>query len=288
MHSFRELADYVLGTPAHPVLKAKRGVDGFGDGESVEEWCKRQAIEVRCDEDGHFHFPVKDRGGLEALPSGYGLKGGAARHLLRLSLGLPIARPPRDIDVVRLADVEPYDGADNELGYHYMRNDYEDGYGVEHIHSLNAYFHERDLTINEVLAVDEEVIATEEAVRDTVDGTIRLAAYTQNNGKKLRAKMLRFAAQSVDHCLHEDWQGPLEIPSFWLAVNLDRAIATEYVRLLREHSQLPQHIQTPEEAATWLQKDLSFFVFRNVREARMLEAAWEDMLYAAQEKLEKK
>ncbi|MDO8482361.1 MAG: hypothetical protein Q7S86_00920 [bacterium] len=221
----------------------------------------------------------------ENLPEGYALKGGAARHYLRESLGLSTDFP-RDYDVVRLSEKEPYDGADSEIARRFMPKDFEFGDGVEYVPDLGGYFNTRDLTINEVLATREQIIATESAILDTLRNILRLTPFERNNynsngeaGPKMLAKLLRFYSEALQ--LHGDAPSILDIgheridtvsiSPFWLAVNLDRAFergrsyAVEYVNTLLVNNQLPQSVQTPEEAINYLLDCMSdeSFIFRS-------------------------
>lgn len=270
--------------------------------------------ELYRDEEGYYRLPLPETSSAPKLPDGYGYKGGVARFHLRIALGLPCKFTPRDLDIIRLAPTEPYENADEKLSQKYMPDDFEHGYGVEPVDSTESYFRSRDLTINEVLTTETEIIATEQAILDIVRNILRPTSYTlsrwPNSRDKILAKIVRFYVQSIveleQEVVIEVDTSTFErsfIPPFWLALNLERAIshspdaAQEYVDKLVKLSQLPPDINTPERAAEYLTKiTLGHpFYFRHADlkqfniEDRWLSAkqAYEDELYDQQEDLER-
>jgi hypothetical protein len=177
---------------------------------------------------------------------------------------------PRDVDIVRFSEMQPFRDADQLLARKYMPDDYAFGDGVERIFDRDQYFAERDFTINEVLATDTTIVATKECILDTIRHIIRLTDYEQSRfsglaGDKMLAKALRFYAEGIHRYGDSevegigDWQ--LEkyfINPFWLAVQLDRAyehnprVAQNFVDTLRTNNQLPSDITTIEEAARYI------------------------------------
>ncbi len=170
-------------------------------------------------------------------PEGYAYKGGAARTLLLRNLGIDPTYTPRDIDIVRLIEEEPYEDADHEVASKFMPEDYSTGYGVDYEEDVDQYFDTRDFTINEVLATDEKIWFTESCLRDTVRKVIRPTQFERYNfseegelGPKMLSKILRFYAEAVhrwdDAAIEgvEDWEfEEYFIRPFWLALQLDRA-----------------------------------------------------------------
>jgi hypothetical protein len=244
---------------------------------------------------------------VEDLPDGYGLKGGAARYYLRESLGLATDYP-RDRDIVRLLENEPYAGADADIARRFMPKDFEFGDGVEKVLDIDIYFKTRDLTINEILATKKGIIATESAILDTVRNILRLTSFERYNynpdgyaGPKMLAKLLRFYSEMTQ--LHDGAPSVLDIgheridmvsiSPFWLAVNLDRAwergraYATDYTRTLLINNQLPTHVQTPEDAANYLldcMRDESF-IFRSAPDGDyLMEDTWIDQIQSNEDK----
>ncbi|KKW43002.1 MAG: hypothetical protein UY92_C0001G0016 [Candidatus Magasanikbacteria bacterium GW2011_GWA2_56_11] len=240
--------------------------------EALEEYgIDPHLIEVRPD--GRIRIEVRNHFSKKHLPDGYAYKGGAARALLLRSLGSVLQVEPRDIDVVRLAPEEPYKGADTELAKEFMPDDFSEGWGVEIINSEDQYFSTRDVTVNEVLATDHEVIATEQCVIDAVRHIIRLTEFERGSdkdiyttpGPKMLAKILRLYSESIHYFGEaeianvEGWEFEQAfISPFWLALQLDHAfersreIAALYVEELKKHGQVPPHIAGPEEAAIYL------------------------------------
>jgi len=145
----------------------------------------------------------------------------------------------------------------------------------------------RDLTLNQVLATDDELQMTEACLLDTFRRIFRPTKHELGKfpgrsrtgiGPKMMAKMIRFYADSIEKYDRaelvglDDWLvEPSFISPFWLAVHLDRAFengyqsAMAYVRELKKLDQIPDEIDTPEEAAVYLvdlMDDESFY-YRN-------------------------
>lgn len=305
MHSFAELARVLLKTTepvahAQPRRKGKetdqRTIFLYPDGMAAEEWCRAYGIPLERDARNRIVLTVTDRHGVPDLPEGYGYKGGAARHLLQSALGMPHKHPPRDYDLVRTAETEPEPGMDAALARRFMERDFHYGDGVEALSDIDAYLAERDLTINEILAIGDKVILTDLALEDTVRRRLRLTEFERNAygtvGPKMRAKMLRLVAESMDHYLHaEDWEQEVSIDSFWIAVHLDRAMdrgretAARFIEILRRYRQLPDSVRTPEEVADLLQEEI-FFTFANIGQYEEMEKEMERCFYGIQEEME--
>lgn len=245
--------------------------------------CKDFAVEEVSEDLYAFDLPGfhKDET-LRSLPGGYGYKGGAARALLMRILGVDTTYVPRDFDIIRLTDDEPYQGADVDVAKQYMANDFEYGHGVEVIHDENIYFESRDLTINEVYATKDRVVATRQCIADTLRGVIR-PTYNLLHCEGLRggnlAKIIRFYAEAIeryDEATIEDLPvyalEPSSIYPFYLALNLDKAyeksprIAREFVAQLKKIKQLPGDIRDTEDAASYLLSVMTNhnFYFRHV------------------------
>ncbi len=217
------------------------------------------------------------------LPSGYGYKGGAARALLNRALGIDEKAVPRDIDIVRFYEENKDRTRDDELAKEFMPDDYELGDGVEVIHDNDSYFATRDYTMNEILATDNVIYCTKQALYDTVRGIIRVTDYEREAfhgvpGSKMLAKAIRLQAKGV---LDREYHLPKEdevriaetfISPFWLAVQLDRAAeigqdtAADYLQRLILHKQVPDTIASTEELADYLVSILDDrgFYFRNL------------------------
>jgi hypothetical protein len=230
---------------------------------------------------------VKKHFSDKRLPDGYAYKGGAARALLLRNLGLDVAAEPRDIDVCRLSESEPYSRADHNVALEFMAEDYRNGEGdgVEPIDHPGNYFTSRDFTINEILATDEKIFLTKQALLDTIRNIVRLTARERNfgadhfnmTGDKMIAKAVRLYSEGI----HRYGQASIEnvdfdyeqhfVNPFWLALHLDRAfeqgsaIAQKYFEELMSKKQIPDICKTPEDAANYLAGKLSNenFYFRH-------------------------
>ena len=165
------------------------------------------------------------------IPSGYGVKGGAAREALISTLDLRTPRQPRDVDLVRRGSHRLAE--DDKVAQQFMGRDFELGARVELIRNLNGYLASRDLTINEVVSVDNSIHASLLCVLDTIGQTIRPSRYRGGSlhrrpslhGQSL-LKMARLFAEGVHS--GENWTItgiPEEVAfsEFDLAVHLNKA-----------------------------------------------------------------
>ncbi len=219
-----------------------------------------------------FSIPVLKHFSDKKLPEGYGYKGGAARALLLRSLGINPLYQPRDIDIVRLAKNQAYEGADDEISKEFMPDDYKNGHGAEPIKDFDDYFAKRDLTINEVLATDEKIYATTDCIFDNIRHILRITKFEKYNydssgriGPKMLSKILRFYAEAIERYDDasienvEEWQFNASfISPFWLALQLDRAfeigpkVAENFVHQLIKQKQLPENIKNANQALEYL------------------------------------
>lgn len=221
-----------------------------------------------------FSLPLQEKiEGYPDLPEGYAYKGGMARALLLRNLGIESFAKPRDLDVVRIAEDEPYPGADDKVAKDFMPDDYEHGDGVEVIEDVMGYFDTRDFTINEVLAYDDCIKMTSECLLDTVRRIIRISEYENENADeegevpaKLLAKSLRFYSEMIARSEMspklenpKDWDFERAfISPFWLALNIDRAydrgdeVAQAFFQQLKEKKQIPASVGNIAEAIEYL------------------------------------
>lgn len=228
-------------------------------------------IDISTLENGRFSVKVSNHFGDRRLPDGYAYEGSAARALLMRNIDIDTSAIPRDIDVVRLPGSEPAPGMDAKVAMDFAPEDFEHGHGVEILTDYDSYFATRDLTINEVMATDQEVIATKQCILDTVRRIIRLTDYERwdvegaLSGPKMLAKILRLYSESIHRYgeaeIADMGGGKFEeyfISPFWLALQLDKACevstgaAKSFVQRLREHGQIPQDITGIEDAAEYL------------------------------------
>lgn len=118
---------------------------------------------------------VLEQAGLDELPKGIAIVGGAARALLQAAV-LGEKASIRDVDLAALAGVTPDDIDFDQLGEKYMPDDYRHGHGVQEA-EVDAYFATRDLTVNEVFVVDGVVVSTERCLDDLEKKIIRPTEY---------------------------------------------------------------------------------------------------------------
>lgn len=229
----------------------------------------------------------------QRLPEGYGYSGGAARALLMRNLGIDPSYVPRDVDVVRMVSEEPYAGADAEIAKQYMPEDLEHGHGVRNESYYEHYFNSRDLTINQVIATDEEIYVSRIGLLDSARCIIRLTNLEKiklagGKGQKMLAKVLRFYVEMInrygdatikgveDHVIED-----LFVKSFYFALQLDKAmqisdeLAQNYVAELKRRGRLPEEIESVEDAADYLIEDTHTFYYRYAPEEQFeLEEHW--------------
>ncbi|MDP2656607.1 MAG: hypothetical protein Q8P11_03545 [bacterium] len=125
------------------------------------------------------HIPLEEKLPIE-LPKGYGIAGGVARNVALRLLGNKVLKP-RDVDIVVITDINahPNPAVIDMLEQRYMSNDSAQGHGIRK-ESLSEYFLSRDFVLNEVLILDEEIIATPEAINDLKNKIIRPTEYKGN------------------------------------------------------------------------------------------------------------
>lgn len=216
------------------------------------------------------------------LPEGYGFKGGAARSALRESLGLKYIKP-RDYDLIKTDEADSSQEVDDDLARKYMGKDFEFGDGVEYIDPQD-YFDTRDFTINETYVVDGKLYATQQCIRDTIRGIVRVTEYERNSygyegiGPKMKAKTLRLYTEQlymtgIADISDEDRDEIIGsfINPFWIAVQLDRAferseeLADRFTESLKEHFIISYDIENARELVVNLEENIyGDFYFRSV------------------------
>ncbi|MEO1235321.1 MAG: hypothetical protein AAFX76_00890 [Planctomycetota bacterium] len=214
----------------------------------------------------------EERADYPELPPGYGFKGGVARKALARTLRLPISTAPvRDIDLLRGPDT-PGDH-DRALAERYMTEDLILGDAkVEAVVSRGDYFGTREVTMNQVWFLDNEVEATHLGLLDTLAGVVRVTREHLNLdfGRAhpiVAFKALRFAAN-----IRAEGRDPTVTPfrisfrrrphpfAFFLALQLSRAyesgpdVAAHYLDYVRRwnllaKADLPDEATPPEAAA---------------------------------------
>jgi hypothetical protein len=241
-------------------------------------------IPYDINEGGYVEIEYKSESEENEIDSSYGFKGGVARGELRKALGLNFLKP-RDYDVIRLSDDEPWGGADIEIAKKYMPQDFEFGDGVELLDDTEEYLNTRDFTINEVFIHDGKIVASEQCVRDTLRNIVRVTEYEKNEygeegsiGPKMKAKALRLHTEQ-EYLLGKSFVSKDDISQidesyinpFWIAVQIDRAferstlIAEKFTTTLVAHGIVPDTIQSANDLVEYLQEELygDSFYFRN-------------------------
>lgn len=227
-----------------------------------------------------FRIPVNHHFSERPLPPGYHYIGGAARALFMRSLNIDPTYTPRDLDLVRIISENPENSLDESVGWEFSPEDAAFGHGVQVEKNTQDYFTSRDLTINEVMANDREIVITRQGMLDSVRRIIRLSDHEKSDAEnqdssKMMAKMLRLYVEGINRWgdAHiDDEKLDFEkffITPFFLALQLDKAseigtnIAEAYVDELVSRGQLPMEISKVEEAARYLAKflreDVAFY-----------------------------
>jgi len=168
------------------------------------------------------------------LPAGYGYKGGAARCVLAYVLGREgYFLAPRDLDVVRFG--KSWTELDATVSKHFMAEDFARGHGVELLRSSSYYFNSRDLTVNEILYFEGELLVSIVGLLDLLGLLLRPCRFLSGSLSKkpeLRGstlvKMLRLRAESLTAGVSWVLAGVTEevvISDLELAVQLEKALS---------------------------------------------------------------
>jgi hypothetical protein len=187
------------------------------------------------------------------IPCGFGVKGGAAREALILSMSLRAPHQPRDIDLVRRG-THPTQN-DEVVAKAIMGRDFEQGARVEIIRDLSHYLRSRDLSINEVTAIDDVVHTSLLCALDTIGHVLRPSRYRSGTLHKRPSllgtsllKMVRLYAEGV--AIGENWSitgipEEVSFSEFDLAIHLNKAferditVADRFLHTLELLSLLP-------------------------------------------------
>jgi hypothetical protein len=165
------------------------------------------------------------------IPVGFGVKGGAAREALISTLSLRAPHQPRDIDLVRRG-AYPL-STDDVIAKRIMGRDFEHGARVELIRNLGGYLRSRDISINEVTALDTTVHTSLLCALDTIGHVLRPSRYRSGTLHKRPSlfgasllKMARLYAEGA--VIGENWSItgiPEEVTftEFDLAIHLNKA-----------------------------------------------------------------
>src|SRR6056297_3581561 len=299
----QELNNYKEQIQAENKLEQKENFIADQDINEVLEKYNINPEKIRPREDGFYEITVNkhfNKNPENKLPEGYGYKGGAARSLLLINLGIDTNSTPRDIDIIRLDEQEPYEGADDELAQKYMPDDFKYGNRVEVIDNLEKYFSNRDFTMNEILATDEKIILNKQCLLDSIRHIIRLSEEYKEEARAygaprwgFLAKAMRFYSEAIHRYgyaeidLLEDYEiEETSIKPFWLALHLDRAcninklVAQNYVQEMIKNDQIPPEIDTVAKAADYLLNYVENFYYRYAPSQQFkIEDEWTEDLY---------
>lgn len=126
-------------------------------------------------DDGILAIPFQKPEWLAELPVSYGVKGGAAREIIRCVLKRKPAESPRDIDLIRRG--QGLNREDEEIAKKYMPDDFMKGANVELFQQFPKYFSSRDLTVNECLYLQSTLRVLLIGMLDTLGFVIRPCRY---------------------------------------------------------------------------------------------------------------
>lgn len=192
---------------------------------------------------------------LPPIPPQYGFKGGAARLALGLALNYNFSfRRPRDIDIVRFGDKKT-SNVDKELEKAFMNEDAKYGHGIEILESIEKYFETRDITINEILIINDSIYFTIACLTDLYNKVLRPTNHVLDNfyqpDPKITMKILRLKAlasiSGEDFTITCERYNP-KVSNFHIALHLDRAlgqnsrVATEYIYECVKYEYLPKFL----------------------------------------------
>jgi len=187
------------------------------------------------------------------IPAGFGVKGGAAREALIEGLSLRPPQHPRDIDLIRRGFHRT--PADDVVAKALMKRDFELGARVELIRDLGAYLRSRDLSINEVVAIDATVYTSLLCALDTIGHILRPSRYRSGTLHKppslLGTSLLKMARLYAEGNVRGESWSMMGIPEevsfseFDLAMHLNKAfqrgelVADKFLQTLEVLSLLP-------------------------------------------------
>jgi len=187
------------------------------------------------------------------IPAGFGVKGGAAREALIEGLSIRPPCHPRDIDLVRRGFHRS--PTDDVAAKALMKRDFEHGARVELIRDLGSYLRSRDLSINEVVAIDTTVYSSLLCALDTIGHVLRPSRYRSGTLHKptslLGTSLLKMARLYAEGNLRGENWSMMGIPEavsfseFDLAIHLNKAfqrgeeVADKFLQTLELLSLLP-------------------------------------------------
>lgn len=165
-------ADILIGEQEHPYhfgfLIPKGSIDGLKSGETSIEFTYTHLVINVGDGAWSYPLPEKTKGGEIAI------KGGVARLVAKVALGLPIddELPPSDIDLVTF-------GSDKAFNMEAIKAKYDvDARDVERVESgnINEFLGDRDQAVNEVLMTEKGLVMSLNALSTYFQRTTEASA----------------------------------------------------------------------------------------------------------------
>ena len=204
------------------------------DWRAIEIIAAESSTQFFCIEGEVIRLSSANLHGLPQMPPAYGYKGGAARYLLNRAIRPTAAISfPRDLDLLRFGKV--WTDRDTELSKQFMTDDFERGWGVELSPGIDEYLHSRDISINEVLYIDGQIICSVFCFLDSLAYLLRPCFYRPGTLQREPAfrgrvflKLLRLYAEGTNS--GEPWAvmgdpGDFAITDFDFALELDKAFS---------------------------------------------------------------
>jgi hypothetical protein len=224
--------------------------------------------------------------GLPALPNGYGFIGGAARAIAQKLL-FDESAPIRDIDIVAISDYDPDLSLATELSAEYMPDDNAYGHGIRE-ETKEQYFATRDLSINEILVVNNSIFMSDQAVYDLEHKVVRLTSNERELyggvGPRMSIKMLLLEQVFLHYydegsVAQEEFDAIERVKPFDIALGLNKAlqygseIARGFTSRLEELGMLPNDDTAPDPAELGITlAGMTDFVFRNFSYAKLMNS----------------
>lgn len=184
---------------------------------------------------------------LPPLPRGYGFKGGAARAALaKLIRQSSYQIKPRDLDLIKAGNGKPE--IDHHLTSKFMTDDCKHGAQIEQIRNISDYFSSRDLTINQIVLINDLIFCSYQALQDMLNHVLRTTPFVvEKNGfpqGRITVKILRLKAESQGvgrpFQIIDSRHNP-NVKLFDIALHLERALQRDQATAQRYLAKCIQH-----------------------------------------------
>lgn len=228
--------------------------------------------------------------GLENLPDGIAIIGGAARAIAQEVI-FDEQAPVRDIDLIAVSQLCSEETLSDlgRLSEEYMASDNAYGHGVELYDSLPDYFASRDFTMNQMMVVDGVLLMTSaarDALRDKIIEPMPHECAGGYLGPKLTVKAILMQA------VFKEWYGSSEmrgfdivpwVRDFYIALGLNKAfqygdaITGRFLDTIRQLDWIAdEDVDDPIAFAKRLAEE-NEFNFRDSEVATLVNELWSDM-----------